>query len=244
MSKASEKTDKGESRSRFRLCVPPCPRYITSGDTHSLCVVCLGAKHAESALEGARSAVSSAQGAGSALLLSSSEEVDVESVEYLPLQSPQYEELLEVVTRAVAKLNIDWPAEKQAEPQKSKLDERFLHTKPLPPRRSLPFFLISTPRCRDHGRNLSRPAYSSPPLIIMAMWRGWVTAVTERCPGLSRRLRAICPPAWHRLWRLRSCPPSRCAQHQHWWARGTWQQVRLVRVCTRCQYYRRIKPTC
>ncbi len=50
MSKASAKTDKGESRSRFRLCVPPCPRYITSGDTHSLCVVCLGVKHAESAL--------------------------------------------------------------------------------------------------------------------------------------------------------------------------------------------------
>ncbi len=54
MSKASFKADnKGKSRSRYRLCVPPCPRYITSGDTHSLCVVCLGVKHAESALEGA-----------------------------------------------------------------------------------------------------------------------------------------------------------------------------------------------
>ncbi len=50
MSKASVKTNKGESRSRYRLCVPPCPRYITSGDTHSLCVVCLGVEHAESAL--------------------------------------------------------------------------------------------------------------------------------------------------------------------------------------------------
>ncbi len=87
----------------------------------------------------ARSAVSSPRGAGSALLLSSFEEVDVESVDSPP-QSPQYEEILEVVTHAVAKLNIDWPAEKQAEPQKSKLDERFLRTKPLPPRLSLPFF--------------------------------------------------------------------------------------------------------
>ncbi len=50
MSKASAKTVKGESRSRYRLCVPPCLRYITSGDTHSLCVVCLGAKHAYPAL--------------------------------------------------------------------------------------------------------------------------------------------------------------------------------------------------
>ncbi len=73
----------------------------------------------------------SPRGGGSALLLSSSEEVDVKSVddESHP-QSPQYEELMEVVTRAVAKLNISWPAEKQAELQKSKLDG--------PPKRGLP----------------------------------------------------------------------------------------------------------
>ncbi len=32
---------------------------------------------------------------------------------FRPLLSPQYEELVEVVTRAVAKLNIDRPAERQ-----------------------------------------------------------------------------------------------------------------------------------
>ncbi len=51
MSKAEAK-HKGKSSSRYRLCVPPCPRYISSGYTHSLCVLCLGSKHAESALEG------------------------------------------------------------------------------------------------------------------------------------------------------------------------------------------------
>ncbi len=45
MSKAEAK-HKGKSSSRYRLCVPPCPRYISRGDTHGLCVVCLGAKHA------------------------------------------------------------------------------------------------------------------------------------------------------------------------------------------------------
>ncbi len=50
MSKASYKSESG---SQYRQCVTPCPRFITSGDTHSLCVVCLGVKHAESALEGA-----------------------------------------------------------------------------------------------------------------------------------------------------------------------------------------------
>ncbi len=46
MSKASAKTNKSEIRLRYRLCVPPCPRYITSG-IHTVCVVCLGGKNAE-----------------------------------------------------------------------------------------------------------------------------------------------------------------------------------------------------
>ncbi|KAI2656770.1 Transposon Ty3-G Gag-Pol polyprotein [Labeo rohita] len=222
----SKKTGKKSSKSgdksgpRFTLCVPPCKRYITSGDTHSMCVVCLGAEHALSALERtdcphcealplrvlrsrkalfeegaftsvpqgvgpasveaervlhswgsqldllegmetgdplspslpgrsdacsegseARTAATSSQGAGSSLLLSSSEDVDLESAIEEPLpQSLQYEELLEVVTRAVDKLKIDWPAEVKATPQRSKLDERFLRSKPPPPMRSLPFF--------------------------------------------------------------------------------------------------------
>ncbi len=102
---------------------------------------------------------------------------------YFAPQSPQYEELLEVVTRAVAKLNIDCPAEKQAEPQKSKLDEHFLRTKPLPPRQSLHFFCRSPHQGVEVVEKHSRPAYSSPPLITMAMCRGRVIAVTERCPG-------------------------------------------------------------
>lgn len=50
--------------------------------------------------------------------LSRFEEVCVLSIEVgdmadLPTLSPQYEELVEVVIRAVAKLNIKWSAEKQ-----------------------------------------------------------------------------------------------------------------------------------
>ncbi|KAL0194632.1 hypothetical protein M9458_008204, partial [Cirrhinus mrigala] len=79
----------------------------------------------------ARTTATSSHGTGSSLHLSSSEEGDLESTakEASP-QSVQYEELLEVVTRAVAKLNIDWPAEEKASPQRSKLDERFLRSKP------------------------------------------------------------------------------------------------------------------
>ncbi len=41
-------TSTGESRSHYRLCVPPCKRKaFSAGDTHSLCVVCLRAEQAQ-----------------------------------------------------------------------------------------------------------------------------------------------------------------------------------------------------
>ncbi len=87
--------------------------------------------------------------ADSALLLSSSEEVDEESIEDVsPSHSPQYEELVEVVTRAVAKLNIDWPAECHVEPQRGKLDECFLWFKTSPPHSAVlhrPILVVSKP---------------------------------------------------------------------------------------------------
>ncbi len=76
------------------------------------------------------------------------------------------------------------------------------------------------------------------------MWRGRVSAVTEWCIGWNRRSRAICPPTLRRLWRIRPCPPSRCAHRQLWWARGTRLRVRLVRVCTPWRCYRRTRLTC
>ncbi len=40
-----------ESEAHYRRCVPPCKHYMSAGDTHSLCGVCLGARHAESESE-------------------------------------------------------------------------------------------------------------------------------------------------------------------------------------------------
>ncbi len=78
--------------------------------------------------------------------------------------TPQYvlfEELLGVVTRAVAKLNIDWPAGKERQERpKSKLDERFLCLKSPPPCRGLPFFPICTLSCLNRGIRLIRPTSS------------------------------------------------------------------------------------
>ncbi|KAI2662377.1 Transposon Ty3-G Gag-Pol polyprotein [Labeo rohita] len=117
------------------------------------------------------------RGSASTLPISSSEEVDVVSVdEAAAPQFPQYEELLEVVTRAVAKLSIDWPAEPLVEPQKSKLDERFLRSRPPPARRSLPFF-------PDLHTEVSR-SWNSPfssRLFIPASYNyGYVAGLDER----------------------------------------------------------------
>lgn len=98
--------------------------------------------------------VSFPRGEGLLLRLSSSEKVNVEGVDESP-QSTQYEKLVEVITHAVVKLNLEWPSEKQAEPAKSKLDESFLRSKLLPPHRVCYFSPISTPCGRDHTRPAS-----------------------------------------------------------------------------------------
>lgn len=77
------------------------------------------------------STVSSHQREGSMLCLSSSEEVDVVGIdqdkpEDLPPQSIQYQELLELMTRAVAKFKIESPTKKQDYHPKSKLHEHFM----------------------------------------------------------------------------------------------------------------------
>ncbi|CAM4528872.1 unnamed protein product [Leuciscus chuanchicus] len=229
------------SKQQYRVCVHPCPRYLTGGDTHTLCVVCLGEEHAQSALEGgdcehccalplrtlrsrlarfnpdhvpqgsgpaaaearrrsqtwgsqmdlsvdvetgsalsqhqsdrssashqgaeARAAVSSPLIEAPILQLSSSEELDVVSVEAesedSPPQSHAFEELLDVITRAVDRLSIEWPEDRQDVRSKSKLDERFLPSRAQPQRRSLPFFPdLHTEVSRSWGKPVSYRVYA------------------------------------------------------------------------------------
>ncbi|TRY82209.1 hypothetical protein DNTS_032386 [Danionella cerebrum] len=64
-------------------------------------------------------------------------------------QPLQFEELLEVVTRAVEKLDISWPPAAQAPRSESKLDELYLRPRSQPPRQGLPFFRTFTPRFQE-----------------------------------------------------------------------------------------------
>ncbi len=80
-----------------------------------------------------------------------------------------------MVTRAVDKLKIDWPAEQQTESRGSKLDERFLRARPPPPHRSLPFFPdLHTEVCRSWGR-----PYSSRLFIPASNYYGNVVGLDE-----------------------------------------------------------------
>lgn len=38
---------------QFKHGIPPCPNFITPGDGHYTCVICLGVEHVRSGLEGA-----------------------------------------------------------------------------------------------------------------------------------------------------------------------------------------------
>ena len=112
----------------------------------------LPAESSASAQEGARSAASPSQVEAPMLQLSSSEELDVVSIdtgdyESSPAHTSVDEELLEVLTRAVAKLNIDWPADDvETESRNCLLDERYLPSRSRSPRWELPFFSRSPHR--------------------------------------------------------------------------------------------------
>ncbi len=92
-----------------------------------------------------RAEVSSASIEAQTLKLPDSEELDVvnanaRDTEDSPPQSPAYEELVEVVTRAVEKLGIDWPAEREVVNSKGKLNECFLPSCAQPQCQGLQFF--------------------------------------------------------------------------------------------------------
>ncbi len=315
----------GKSEAQYKQCVPPCKRFLCAGDTHSLCVLCLGARHAEAALEGAdcplceslplrvlrsrkalfsgegsfigvprgagpasaeaerrrrswgsqrdlvegsetseslspssparshdrsprseaRPAVTSPRAAASALLVSSPEEVDTGSAEHFaPPLSPQYEELVEVITRAAAKLSLDWPAECPVEPQRGKLDERFLRFQTAPPHRSLPFFPdLHTEVSRSWGKPFSARLF-----VPLSDYYGNVAGTNERgyraMPRVEQTLASYLSPHAASSLKARPCPPSRCAHRQRWWARGTRQQVRLVHACTLWRCCRRTRLIC
>ncbi len=105
--------------------------------------------------------------------------------------SPSYSELLDMVTRAVDKLGLDWVADAaQAQSQsQSKLDDGFLTSRaPAQPRKPLPSSQTSTRRFRGPGSSRFQRASQTPWPQISPPLLTWRAMVMLRC----RR--------WKRLW--------------------------------------------
>ncbi len=108
----------------------------------------------------ARQANTSPRAAAAAFLLSYSVEGDAgDSGEIDPSLLPQYEELVEMITRAVAKLNLDWLAERFIELQRGILDERFLwvKTSPSPSKQTLNQWIVDAINISYKSSDLPSP---------------------------------------------------------------------------------------
>ncbi len=102
------------------------------------------------------------------------EEVETELSQ---ISCPAYEELLEVMERATARLDLPWERTKMAVPQ-GRLDERYLSGHKRPSQVSLPFL----PELHSEVEKEWKKTFS-----VMRTLRGCVKAAMRRCPLLKRR---------------------------------------------------------
>lgn len=141
----------------------------------------------------------------------------------------------------MARLNIDWPAESQDFHPKSKLEKCFLQVQTSVSGPAI-FFQISTPRCRDRGRNHYLPMVLAPRFRIEGIPKFQMGM--GRCLRRSRCLRAISPLTRHHPLRPRPFPSSHSEQLRLWLGRHIWLQVRPMHICTLWEYRRLTRPTC
>ncbi|CAM4710214.1 unnamed protein product [Leuciscus chuanchicus] len=150
----------------------------------------------------AREAASSREAEDQMLQLSGSEESDDLNIEagdatleiQTPAHAPAQEELVEVLTRAVAKLNIDWPQEEPQIQPPSKLDERFFKHRSQPPRRGLPFFPdLHNELCKSWDKPFSA-RLSNPPVLDFANVVGAAESGYGRLPRVEEALASYLSP--------------------------------------------------
>ncbi len=128
--------------------------------------------------------LTSSDPAGSALLAHGQEWAD-EGGEDISEPSqpvcPAYVELLEVMERATARLDLQWRHEKGGV-ARSRLDERFLSGHDLPAPVSFPFLQIFIVRSCRHGINHIQPASIGISMLIMLTSKGGASMDMRRCP--------------------------------------------------------------
>ncbi len=140
-------------------------------------------------------------------------------------------------------LNIDCPAERQVEPRRGKLDERFLRFKTPPPHRSLPFFPdLHT----EMSRSWVRP-FSARLFVPSSDYYGNVAGTSERgyraMPRVEQTLASYLSPdaAWSLKAPTLPSKPLRTLGglwQLWWWRRGIsgWP-CRILRIVTGSSFW-------
>ncbi|XDV32662.1 hypothetical protein PO909_003413 [Leuciscus waleckii] len=189
------------SRLNYFQSAPALPSWGSRMDLHdeqetgpSLSLAASPDPHIPSGDLEARSGASSVH-EGDDVSLGSSDR-DQPASEHSSREKRSVEELLEVVTRAVARLQLDWPREQET-PKQSKLEDRFLsggreHNISLSP-----FSRTSMTNYLSHGVNHILPVSLYPRRRFFRL--SWVRSRggIRRCHRLKRRSRAISRLARH-----------------------------------------------
>ncbi len=117
---------------------------------------------------------------------------------------PAYDELLEVMERATARLDLPWKRAKMVAPR-GRLDERYLSGHNHPARVSLPFLPDLHAEVEKEWKKPFPHASTGFSILVMLTWRGCVKTAMRGCPLWKRRWPAISPWAIHPLLRLPPC---------------------------------------
>ncbi len=125
---------------------------------------------------------------------------------------PAYDELLEVMERATARLDLPWSGPRWWRRGVVSMSVIFLAiTAQL--EWASHFFQISMRRLRRNGKSHFPHAFTGFSILVMLTWRGCVKTAMRGCPLWKRRWPAISPWARHPLLRLPPCHLSPFRKH-------------------------------
>ncbi len=125
-----------------------------------------------------------------------------------------YDELLEVMEHATARLDLLWKRAKMVAPR-GRLDERYLSGHNRPARVSLPFLPDLHAEVEKEWKSHFPHAFTGFSILVMLTWRGCVKTAMRGCPLWKRRWPAICLSPWarHPLLRVPPCHLSPFRKH-------------------------------
>ncbi len=171
--------------------------------------------------------------------MSESEDVETE----LSQDLPAYEELLDVMECATARLDLPWERTKMAAPR-GRLDERFLPGHKTSAQVNLPFLPDLHTEVEKEWKKPFSARIHKFQCNSYANIAGMRENGYERMPPVEETLASYLSMGEHPLWRFPPCHPGPFRLHHAWMAGRTQQQVKQSPRCTPWRCFRRTRRTC